>query len=266
MDAPFRFYIIFHKAILKVAYEKLKPEYLEKYFRFVAVNTEIEKIIPDEYRHLVIRESELPVYNPFMQFNKFCESSVFFHVHMNKETLLTPFQYVGFLHYDMVIDDSFVEGIEKAMAVLPSDKSHLFIFNMQWSYPHLDQIIYLNKWDHIIQKYNSIYGTSHSATEVSRYQIPLYHTYLISKPIFTKMMAFAEWAAPVLFEFMGHETKHFPYHLERLHGVFLLLQTLDGHIDHWIQLSGIEHREGLNDPWQKVEAEKYQAKITRASE
>ena len=64
------------------------------------------------------------------------------------------------------------------------------------------------------------------------------------------MMQFAEIATPVLFELLGHSTRHLPYHMERLHGLFLLLQTLDGHITRWATLPGIDHRSDLNDPWQ----------------
>ena len=76
------------------------------------------------------------------------------------------------------------------------------------------------------------------------------------------MMGFAEMVIPHLFGMLGFDTRHMPYHLERLHGIFLTLQTMDGHIDTWIRLPGLEHRDTLKDPWQEIEKAKRKAAIT----
>jgi hypothetical protein len=72
------------------------------------------------------------------------------------------------------------------------------------------------------------------------------------------MMFFAERAVPRIFEMLGFETRHLPYHIERSHGIFLALQTMDKHLDMWIRLPGIEHRDDLKDPWQEIENAKYE--------
>jgi hypothetical protein len=254
-SSRFRFYIIFHKFLTEVAYEKLNKLYLEKYCRFVSVNFAIQdKHIPDSLSHLVFAERQLPNYNPFMQHNRFCESSVFFHVANNQELLLDPHEFVGFLQYDMVLEDSFFQSIENAIQTLENPQTTLFVQYAELSQRHLNQGMGIEGWAIIIDLYNRMFGTAHTLREVLDVSMPLYHTYLIPKAIFKKMMLFAEKSTPLIFEMLYCDTRHLPYHLERSHGVFLMLQTFDGHLSRWIQMPGIEHRDSLKDPWQSDSA------------
>jgi hypothetical protein len=77
--------------------------------------------------------------------------------------------------------------------------------------------------------------------------IPLYNTFLIPSTIFQEMMEFTERAASLLFEMMGYSTDHLPYHLERLHGIFLLLKRLDGALPIWKEMPGISHNANLKE-------------------
>lgn len=249
----FRFYVIFHKFLTPEAYEKLNPFYIQKYCRFVAVNGKIPKDpIPEALVPYTIEERQLPWYNPFLQHNRFCESSVFFHVWKNQELLLGPLKFVGFLQYDMVLENSLFQTIENVMETTQEPEKTLFIHYVENSSRHILQCIGYEGWKRIIQLYNEMYGTNHPIDGVLLYDIPLYHCYLIPKDIFIRMMEFAEKAFPLIFEMLGFDTQHLPYHFERCHGIFLLLQTIDRKIVQWIKLPGIEHREGIKDPWQQV--------------
>jgi hypothetical protein len=258
----FRFYIIFHKFLTKVAYEKLTRHYLDTYCRFAGVNVSIEKTVPPEYCDLVFEERQLPVYNPFMQHNKFCESSVFFHTYLNAPLLLDPFRFVGFLQYDMVLEDSLFQTIEKMIEEVDEPDKILFTHYVENSERHIAQCIYYDGWNEIIMMYNKIYGTSHILEEVLVSDIPLYHCYVVPREVFRKMMEFATVAVPRIFEMLGADTAHLPYHLERCHGIFLLLHTLDKHILRWIHLPGIEHRDGLKDTWQDAHISTQTALLT----
>lgn len=250
---PFRFYIIFHKFITKVAYEELNPFYLQKYCRFFAVNGAIQKYVDRDIYDLVIEEQKLPNYNPFFQHNKFCETSVFFHIIMNPDLLLNPYGFVGFLQYDMTLKNETFQKIEYTLETLENPDKKLFVFFYENSERHLNQGIMLEGWAQIIEIYNKMFSTTHTIDEVLKLNIPLYHTYLVPKVIFKKMMMFAEKAIIRIFEILRYDTHHLPYHIERSHGIFLALQTMDAHIDRWIVLSGIEHRNDLKDPWQEIE-------------
>jgi hypothetical protein len=250
----FRFYIIFHKFLTEVAYEKLDKTYLEKYCKFVSVNTAIKnKQIPQPLAHLVFEERQLPHYNPFMQHNRFCESSVFFHVAQNAELLLDPHEFVGFLQYDMVLEDSLFQNIEGAIKTLENPHKILFVHFAENSRRHLDQAIGVAGWQLVLNLYNHTFSTAHNMESILQANMPLYHSYMIPKAIFKKMMKFAEASIPLIFEMLGNDTRHLPYHIERSHGIFLILQTLEGHIDRWIQMPGIEHRDGIKDPWQEID-------------
>ena len=65
-------------------------------------------------------------------------------------------------------------------------------------------------------------------------------------------MTFAEVVVPRLFELMGHDTRHLPFMLERMHGVFLTLRRMDGATGGWLELPGIVHEDGLKDAWEKT--------------
>ena len=248
----FRFYIIFHKFLTEVAYEKLNKTYLDRYCKFVNVNTAIkDKYIPETLKHLVFEERQLPNYNPFMQHNRFCESSVFFHVANNAELLLDDHDFVGFLQYDMVLENSLFQTIDSAIKTLKNPEKILFVQFAENSRRHLDQAIGLAGWQLVLDLYNHIFGTAHTLESILQANMPLYHCYMMPTPIFKKMMKFAEKSIPLIFEMLGCDTHHLPYHIERSHGIFLLLQTIEGHLDRWIQMPGIEHRDGLKDPWQK---------------
>ena len=259
-DAPpaqFRFYIIFHKFLTLEAYENVNPHYIKTYCRFAGVNRKIPKIGPDTLAPYVFEEWQLPVYNPLYQLDKYCESSVFFHTYLNPELMLDPFKFVGFLHYDMVLDNRLFEFIEHCLEELKDSSKTLFIFYADAAEPHINQNSVNNDrfgyelWENVINLYNTMHGTEFILDDVRTNSIPLYHSYLVPKGIFKEMMAFADRAIPRIFDLLGCDITHLPYHIERCHGVFLLLHTLDKKIDRWVQLPGIDHRDDLKDPWQE---------------
>ena len=258
----FRFYIIFHKFLTKVAYEKLNPAYLNKYCRFIGVNGSIVKHVDPSFSPLLFEETQLPNYDPFLQHNKFCESSVFIHTILNQQLLLEPYGFVGFLQYDMVLEDEMFKEIEYTLQTLPNPEKKLFFHYAENSARHLLQGLSEEGWRHIINLYNSLFSTHHTLEEVLASNIPLYHTYLIPKEIFKKMMFFANKSIPRIFEMLGFDTRHLPYHIERSHGIFLVFQTMEGHLDMWIRLPGIEHRDDLKDPWQEIENAKHASTAT----
>ena len=101
----FTLYVVFHKFLVPECYETLSGEDL-KYLRFMAVNAKIPKEVPDFLASQVIEERRLAWYNPFLQHNRFCESSAFFHVWKNAQLMN---DYIGFFHYDMLIEKPAIE-------------------------------------------------------------------------------------------------------------------------------------------------------------
>lgn len=266
----FRIYCIYHKFLTEEAYKDLSSNYIHKYIRFVGVNGQIEKKVPDWLRQYSFEERILANYDPFMQFNRFCESSVFYHIHRNPSLLLDPFEYIGCIQYDMVLQNSFFELLESSLEKWKYQSNILFYHYVDKAAKHLFNpvgFIYEDPvtkqktmqvetmiqahWEQIVALYNMIFKTNHILHTIADLDIPLYHTYLMHKQMFQKMMYFANFAIPRIFEMLNFNTRHLPYHIERCHGLFLLFQKLEGHLPIWILLPGLEHRPTLKDPWQE---------------
>jgi hypothetical protein len=242
----FKIYVIFHKFLVPECYETLSGEDIARYVRFFAVNVKIPKEIPADLAPHVIRERDLPLYDPFLQHNRFCESSAFFHVYRNPEIFFKDTPYIGFIHYDMLLKKEALEFLEKEIAA--ATEPILFTQMTLTARPHLTQIIPLTSWESLVKLYNVIFGKSRSIHDILDKELPLYHSFVIHRETFHRMMFYAERAIPYLFEMLRCETKHLPYMIERLHGVFLALDHLEG--TRWIPLPGVIHQDRLKDGWQ----------------
>jgi hypothetical protein len=237
----FTLYIIFHKFLVPEAYETLSPTDLA-HLRFFAVNAKIPKKIPEHLKQNVIEERKLAWYNPFLQHNRFCESSAFFHLWKNPHLITT--EYLGFFHYDMLITEATIRFLE-AEARGPG---LLFTNVCLPAAPQLCQIIPIHAWGACISAYNTMFGTRHTIADVLKEDLPLYHSFVVHRDTFHKMMTYAEKVIPHLFEMIGFDTMHLPFMIERLHGIFLTLQTLEGQVKQ-LSLPGVTHVDALKDHW-----------------
>ena len=240
----FKLYIIFHKILVPECYETLSQEDIAKYLQFFAVNAAIVKEVPEALVPYMIKERELPWYDPFMQYNHFCESSVFFHVWKNPHLINTD--YIGFLHYDMLVKKEALQFLETEIA--GATGPILFTQSTLDARPHLTQIIGIIGWEQFVQMYNIMFERKHTLQMILDTEIPLYHSFVIHKELFQRMMYFAEKVIPYMFEMLRFNTKHLPFMLERLYGVFLALERLEGRTK-WIPLPGIIHEDRLKDAW-----------------
>jgi len=237
----FTLYVIFHKFLVPEAYETLSPADLA-HFRFFAVNAKIPKKIPEHLKPNLIEERGLPWYNPFLQHNRFCESSAFFHLWKNPHLITTD--YIGFFHYDMLITEATIRFLEAE-----AHRGGLLFTNVCLpAAPQLCQIIPIHSWGAFVSAYNTMFGTRHTIADVLKEDLPLYHSFVVHRETFDKMMTFAEKVIPFLFELIGFDTTHLPFMVERLHGIFLTLQTLDGRVKR-LSLPGVTHVDALKDHW-----------------
>jgi len=234
------FYVIFHKILYEECYEKVSKENL----KFIGVNSKIKKTIPESLKPQVILERELPYYNPLWQHSNFCEDSVFLHVIKNHQWLLDIYDYIGFFQYDMIMNQTLIDCFENNI-----DPKNVFYIYKENSFRHLNQTIGLEGWNIILKIYNIVYKKDFKMETIILNDIPLYHTFIFHKDIFIKMMNFFEICIPQMFEMLGCETKHLPYHFERCHGIFLLLEHIQGNIN-FIKMSGVIHNDSLKDGWQ----------------
>lgn len=240
----FTLYVVFHKFLVPECYETLTEEDLA-HLRFMAVSAKIPKEVPERLQRLVIHERHLPWYNPFMQHNRFCESSVFFHVWKNPPLIN---EYMGFFHYDMLIEKPAIQFLEENIPKLGGERV-VFTNVTLTARPNLMQVISLQEWNQMIQLYNAIFGKNHTIFTVLDEELPMYHSFVVHRETFQRMMHFADKAIPYLFELLECDTKHLPFMIERLHGIFLALERIDGRVSRWIPLPGITHLDRLKDSW-----------------
>lgn len=242
----FRINVIFHKFLVPEAYETLSVEDIATYVRFVAVNAKIQKTVPTVLAPYIIHERELTWYDPFLQHNRFCESSVFFHAYRNPEKFLDR-PYIGFIHYDMLLKKEALEFLETETGA--SDEI-LFTQSILPARTHLEQVISIDDWNVLIHFYNAMFQKNHTIQDVLDKELPLYHSFVIHRDTFRRMMFYAERMVPYLFEMIGFSTEHLPFMLERLYGVFLALQRMDGL--NWQPIPGIIHVDRLKDEWRSA--------------
>lgn len=241
MQMTYRFYVIFHKEIYETCYKDLDPTYLSS-LTFMGVNAKIPKQIPDSLAKAVVFERDLPMYNPLWQYAKMCENSVLLHVFKHPEYM--NYDYIGFFQYDMILNNRVFSTIDSILQT--GNTSTVFYFHKENSCRHLDQVIGLQGWQNIVDVYNSMFQTNHSLLSVLVEDIVLFHTFLLPKQIFVKLMTFFERAFPRMFELLGCEVQHLVFHLERMHGLFLLLQQMEGHVS-FVQMPDIVHSDSLKD-------------------
>ena len=242
----FSLYVVFHKFLVPECYETLSVEDFD-HVRFMAVNAKIEKSVPEALAPYVIEERRLAWYDPFLQYNRFCESSTFFHVWKNPDLMN---EYVGFFHYDMLMNKTAIEFLKENMPSIDKrDERVLFTNVTLTAWPQLNQVISIEQWNQIVAIYNTMFHTRHSIMDILNEQLPLYHSFVAHRMIFERMMLFAEKAIPRLFEMLGYDTKHLPFMIERMHGVGLALQKRDGFTHRWVSLPGITHVDRLKDSW-----------------
>ena len=98
-------FVVFHKQIFDECYKTIPRNILKKYFTFIAVNERIPKTF-SENRYNVVREWELPVYDPTFQERGYNENSAIYHVYANR--LHENYKWIGFFQYDMIFIENFI--------------------------------------------------------------------------------------------------------------------------------------------------------------
>jgi hypothetical protein len=105
-----KIFVVFHSSINEMCYDELSPEELD-HLTFVAVNEAVPKTYPADPKYRIIKEWELPNFNPKLQQQGFQENSVLHHVYMNK--LYSEDDRVGFAQYDMYMKRGTIDFLKR---------------------------------------------------------------------------------------------------------------------------------------------------------
>jgi hypothetical protein len=236
--------VIFHKNIHPNCYT-FSDEILHKYFKFIAVNDKIEKIIPERFKDLVFHENKFTKYYPACQADGLKENSVLYHFYFNQESM-QDIDLIGFFQYDMIISELFIQHINIILNHHKKSPETIFVMQDVVSKDYLQARLTAIQWMNICNIYNHLFKKNHTMEEVYYSEIPVWNSFILPKKIFNDMMYFSTMVIDLLIQYHGEkgESQTICQTLEVLHGFFLKLYCLDNDTQ-WYMLNGIRHQSNL---------------------
>jgi hypothetical protein len=187
MGKTFQIFIIFHKNIYDKCYQYISQEDLDKYFTFVAVDETITKTYtPNKYN--IIKEWELPIYNPELRKNKFLENTVIYHIFANQ--IYKQYDFIGFFHYDMLFLNNVIEdiksGLKSNIKAFYGKNLHPVPGEYVMHTPHFNDFIWPDESEcfPILEKYEQYFHKKILKKSV----YPYCNTYIIESKTFDKIM------------------------------------------------------------------------------
>jgi hypothetical protein len=102
-------------------------------------------------------------------------------------------------------------------------------------------------WKTVIGHYNIFYNTSFVIEDVFFDSIPMFHSFIMPKTLLRSLIPFIEGISQEFHNILSVAQHVFPYHLERLWGVCLLLKKKEGLIPNWFEITDIIHDESRKD-------------------
>lgn len=242
-EATLTFYIVFHKELYEKNTEGFTNLEISHYFRWVAVNEKIPKIIPTWIpQQCLLKEYEMDVYSPLYQMLNFYQNSAFFHLFWNHEKLVKS-KYIGFAQYDMSISApefrSVLDELNKNTSPLP-----ILVAAFPYHFNHLFGVLSVPEWNtFFIEPYNKYFQTNHTLESISQYPLLLLHTFILPTEFFLKMMPFILDLLPTTLKSLTWNTKHLGGTLERVIALCISCGIAEGKFSKLIVLKGIEHRD-----------------------
>jgi len=230
-----------------------------KNLTFFSVNRDIEKSYDSSFDKQVIKEWEQPVYNPNLQKNNYCETSVYFHLVANAQTLVHPYDYIGCFQYDMKFRQETFDMIDRVLTEeYPGDRNIVFYYHKEPAYSMLgssvvgpvgQECLSHEGYKEILDRYNQMFGTAHEYGDIVYEDIFQYHAFLLHKEQFYKVVHFiisiTQHVANFLTPIAG--AVHIPYTFETIWGLVLMLQKRENPKMKWVRLPGIDHRSDIKD-------------------
>jgi GR25 family glycosyltransferase involved in LPS biosynthesis len=218
-------YNIWHNKLFDHCYKDLDSYSLNQITMF-DVNESYEKIYSSDKNYKIIREYNLPYYNSLYQNTNYCQASAFYHIFKNN--LYFDNDYIGFIQYDMVLQENFIYDIEHKINKTENDiYFYSLLVSNKVDVPYICEP-YTNS---ILEKYNSYFNTNHTYDSIKDQDIYFIclHTFVIPTTTYIKMMS---WYCSIL-EWLHNNyindiyTESMSEVTEEIFGLFLLLQIIE---------------------------------------
>lgn len=232
-----KIFVVFHKKLFSSLYKGLKRHRNDVVF--VGVKHRIPKVLQRVHRYNIIYESDFKNYNPKLQARGYRETSVLYHVYINK--LYADLDYIGFAQYDMAVNDDVFKVMIHNINT-HNRKKHIFYtlklpVDNEWGGLFISKIPY----DHMINSYNRYFHTNFTADEIRNNKaisenLILLSTFIIPVGMFEKIMG---WISVLIDEiYPWANLPPYPKHsghlggiTERAYGLALAIELLNHDID-----------------------------------
>ena len=159
----------------------------------------------------VVREWDLPVYEPALQAQGCREASAFFHALANPD--LRDAEYVGFAQYDMRIPSAALDAFEDAAR--EGDVAKVGVgFPVPWDEMVHNAALPPRFWDELLECFGAPPGWRPAS-------VPLFSTFVLPTAAFVDMMTRVNDISPDIHAALDFDTTHLAGTLERVFGVWI---------------------------------------------
>ena len=229
MPIAVRVYIVCHKT----SYPHL-ADAADDRLRWYVVNDAIPDKTIAAPPASVVREWDLPVYEPALQAQGCREASAFFHALANPA--LRDAEYIGFAQYDMRIPSAALDAFEAAAR--DGDVAKVGVgFPVPWDDMVHNAALPPQFWDELLECFGAPRGWRPAS-------VPLFSTFVLPVEAFVDMMTRVNDVAPDIHAALGFDTTHLAGTLERVFGVWIAAAIGGGRLEPE-QLQGLEHDQSL---------------------
>ncbi len=224
---------IWHNKLFDNCYEKLDEYSLNKIIMY-DVNSTYQKIYNKNKKYNIIKEYELDNYNNLLQSTNYCQTSCLYHIYLNDKSNKYPHlydnNYIGFIQYDMVLDNDFIYDIEHKI----NNNEHNIFFYSLVANDKLDRhLICLPYGNSILEQYNNHFNTNHTYETIKNHKRSKYficlHTFVIPINIYIKMMkwycSISDWLH--INYINGFYKESMSEVSEEIFGLFLIIQIIE---------------------------------------
>ena len=203
-------FVIFHKNIYTDFYDLIPDKDLHKYFTFIAVNENIEKKYPTDAKFKIVKEWELPMYNKELQKRGYRECGVIDHIYVND--LHKPYDYIGFLQYDMKLNENIVDVINKNK----NENVYFTVENHDFDF-FMNGLTDKQTMELVMDDYEKFFNKSFSRSG----DYPLLNTFVISVERFDKGMKWIHRIYMWIIDKLGSDNMYACGYFERIMGLFI---------------------------------------------
>ena len=217
-------FVIFHKKVFPEMYEELDEDE-KSCLRFVAVNENIEKIVPSDIKYT--SEWELPIYYKEWQENNWMNGGVNHHIMLNK---LPKAEYIGFVQYDMKFPKGSIHKIKEMLISKPNIGVSIKTMNLH------DLLATSTYGFHEIDLFN--YALTQLTTLKSQ-NFPLFHNCFMSREHYEAIMPKVLEIDKRLYEF--HNKPGDPYYRFAITTERTLALAIGTIVDDVLEIKDITH-------------------------